>query len=122
MRITEAIAALAAEYPMYSKSKVKAALKIEMQKTPDVETALVSARTVINNGALAAITRMQHTDATANEVQTRVGKSDMWKVANPHGSMATKGIRPGLTDSDIADAVKSAEDKAEAYHRAGVQS
>lgn len=115
MRITEAVAALAVEYPMYSKSKVKAALKIEMEKAPDVEGALNNARKVIDGGALAPSSDARHSDPTGNEVQTRVGKSDLWKAANPIGYMATKGARPGMTDIEIAAADRLAEEGAELW-------
>lgn len=123
MRITEAVRVLQGEFPRFSKSKLTACLKIEMRQVEaktagdvDVVTeALTAARKVIRSGALMAATRMQHQDATANETMTRVGKSDRWKIANPIGYMATKGARPGLTDAEIAEADRLAEDGAELW-------
>lgn len=106
MRITEAIATLAAEYPLYSKSKLKTALKIEMQKTPDVETALNSARGVINNGALAAATPLMHADPTGNEAVARVdGTPD--PIAYYYGISAMKGRK--MSPGEIDEADKRAE-------------
>ena len=121
MRITEAIAALATEYPMYSKSKLKAALKIEMKKAEEnlaqyyasweeispeyvVRDALVNAREVIKNGALMPANQVHgaplNADPTGNEVVAREGQTAAWKIANPIGSVATKG-RTGLTAEEI---------------------
>lgn len=108
MRRTEAVAALVAEYPKYSKNKLKTALKIEESKGLDVADALEAARQTIATGALEANAVRQHTDHTANEVQTRVGKSDEWKNANPHGYMATQGHgRRG--DADEVQKVENTE-------------
>lgn len=117
MRITEAIAALATEYPMYSKSKLKTALKIEMQKTAEVEDALNSARGVINSGTLSAHGDPLYSDPTGNEVVAREGQTAAWKIANPIGSVATKG-RTGLTAEEIEKinaATKVAEAQAKAW-------
>src|SRR5699024_5755512 len=91
VKITEAVKILASEYPMFSKTKLTKALKIEMNHGTDVASALEAARKTIRAGALDPNAVRQHTDHTANEVQTRVGKSDEWKAANPHGYMATRG-------------------------------
>lgn len=61
---------------------------------------------------------IDYTDPTGNEVATRESRSNMWKVENPLGYMATKGARPGLTDAEIAAADKEAQELAEAWRRA----
>lgn len=133
MRITEAIAAIAAEYPMYSKSKLKTALKIEMQKIEDtlkdlgveqpaayvVEEALKATRRIIAVGTLAVHGTPLYADPTGNEVVGREGQTAAWKIANPIGSVATKG-RTGLTAKEIekiAAATKVAEEQAKAWRR-----
>jgi hypothetical protein len=124
MRITEAVADLAADYPQYSRSKIKTCLKIEMEKfAPDnprlLPLAVNSCREVIDNGALEAVPRRPWSDATANEVQARVGKSDLWLAANPIGSMATKGktgLRPEEIEKIVA-AEKEAQKLAEAWRK-----
>lgn len=125
MRITEAIAALATEYPMYSKSKLKTALKIEMQKIKDtlkdlgveqpadyvVEEALKATRRIIAVGTLAVHGAPLYADPTGNEVAARESRTAAWMIANPSGSVATTG-RTGLTAKEIekiAAATKVAE-------------
>lgn len=58
---------------------------------------------------------IDYTDPTGSEVATRERRPDMWKIENPIGYMATKGARPGLTDAEIAEADRLAEDGAELW-------